>query len=298
MTNAAPDIPTLRTKLHVYRFDTRQKPDAAEWAALHAKLVAMFPRGEKHRMKSHGGPLHLTVGRTLGAHLGHSVDVELRADWLAANQWQAIGPDGKEYRVFDWAQDANPGGYAGGTDRRQGHWLEQTPEMIAIRRDTLTCGYCGHKAHVEDVLSAFCGQCLDGEYLDEANLPLLRMLPVADSFHATRPPLTEAEAADLVPRYRHAQTYGCTERGQKSAIARLEAVQEYAKEVNLATMKHNGMLWLLERGIRTDNFIFYNRTATFSLGWRRPLTPAEATAWTAKLEGFPAPLTIKKVGDK
>lgn len=283
---------TLRTILHTYAFDTDKPAEAAEWAKLKAKL-----KSGPSCMESHGGPLHVQAAATLGAkHTSaayESIPVELDTDFLSNNQWNATGPNGKSCRVFDWALDS---AYAfdphGRSMRKQGHWLEQTPEVVAIRQDTFTCGYCGHKEH-RDTAEAFCKKCTTkgSEYLKPDDLRLTRMLPVCDSFGAKRAPLTDAERAELMPLYVAAQLSRPDPGRSFADIAEGKALAH--KAIARASMLLNGWQYLeAHPEIPTRNLICYDHgaaVALFTWGWQGDGMALEvATELAARLKDFPA----------
>jgi hypothetical protein len=67
--------------------------------------------------------------------------IELETEFLFENQWNSnVG------RVFDWYEEAVFD--SRGKERKnikRGHYLEITPEMAEIRRNTLKCGYTGQQ---------------------------------------------------------------------------------------------------------------------------------------------------------
>jgi hypothetical protein len=277
----------LRTVLHTYAFDTDKPEQLAQWRELKAKL-----RTGPRSMCSHGGALHVTAAATLGAkHTGgtfQSIPVTLDTVNLFNNQWNATGPNGVSYRVFDWAIDS---AYAldpkGKSKRKQGHWLEQTPEMVAIRDNTLVCGYCRRKAP-RDTAGVFCHKCLGSANLEEADLFLLRMLPVSST--EDRPHLTLSEFEELQALYNIAQlrapvSDAKANEGVNAAIAKLEHAQREAA----------GWRFIRDVGLPTSNLICYDTKgrAQFTWGWQRAYTPALAAALAARLEGFPASWEIE-----
>ena len=250
---------TLKTKLHFYRFDA--KKDAARYRELHAQLS-----DGRHFFNANSDPEDKRDDTP------RIEDVELETEHLFADQWNT--KDGR--RVFDWYEGIIWVGERKG-DYRAGHWLEITPEMREIRRNTNVCGYCG-KYEPATAGSVFHLGCLDSEYLKKGDLHLLRMMPV-DQFMPTRAPLTEAERAHLVPQFTEAQIRGTTDRGKaRIAKARHDITQKAAKGIENATTERDGMLWLLDHGINIDNVIYYSHTGRFCFGWREPLSKGEYSA--------------------
>lgn len=274
----------METTYHSYHFDLRTPEGKAGWADLRAKL-ANHPR----RMESHGGALHCQPDRD-------GTVITLETKHLFDNQWNtapipAWGGD-KGYRVFDWALDA-PLGFAAPRHIRQGHYLDQTPEMREIRRNTMKCGYCGKQEPAAKGY-VFCPHCLDSEYLKEADLKLTRMMPVDESGRATFKELTKAERGYLLPLYREAQLHGATERGKARAAAKRRDVAEtYKAKLHNAKTEHDGFMWLLDHGINTDNVIYYSHTGRFGFGWRTPMGGEVLAAFLEVAAKFGWPYDIK-----
>jgi hypothetical protein len=162
---------------------------------------------------------------------------------------------------------------------------EQTPAMREAQERRHVCGYCGFQADMPNV-PTFCEQCLDAPYLKEEDLYLLRMLPI--TANRTRPPLSDSELAELQPRYLQAQIHGSSERGKaRIANKRANIEREYQESIKKAKDKHDGLLWLMDRGINTYNVIYYDHTGKFSFLWRKTLSSLEKSALLAALREFP-----------
>lgn len=283
----------MKTKLHTYNFDLRKPEDSAAWETLRAKLRKTHP----HCMESHGGASHYAP---LAHHDGETVTLEIAH--LFNNQWNTapgcLSANG--YRVFDWALDYNPNG---NPKIKRGHYLEQTPDMRELRRNTCGCGYCGKQEPVTKGLT-FCPHCLDSEYLTEKDLPLLRMRPIdEDTPRNSRPALSKAELAHLLPLYRHAQIHGNGERGKaRMEKARKEIESDYKKDLTKAKQAVAGVKeerdakrWILNHcpGM-LPNYIYYSHTGTHSFGWRgNGLSDEQASALLDVISEFPFPYEIK-----
>jgi len=247
---------TIKTIIHAYKFNTKNADEAAAWGKLKSSLKASHP----HCMHSHGGKLHYMPefdNKTL----------ELETEHLFSNQWNTapIGNSNIGLRVFDWALDYEP-------NRNkyvmQGHYLEQTDEMREARRNRMACGYCGKQEPAQKGY-VFCHHCLDSEYLKSTELHLLRMQTVDAPFPAKRAPLAEAESAHLLPLYKHAQLHGNSARGvARIAAERLSLVKSRDEAINHANIEHDGFIWCLNRGLKTDDLIYYKHTGRFCFGWR------------------------------
>lgn len=277
---------TLKTILHAYEFDTNEPEGKAAWNAFKA---------ERKKGPYCFGPVFHEMGST---RLLDGVEIELETKHLFENQWDTApvaGISENGFRVFDWFLQADHGsGLKNSAPRgiKRGHYLEQTGEMRELRRNTNCCGYCGYQEAAAKG-SVFCPKCIDSEYLKESDLKLLRMRPV-DEGSATRPELSEAERAHLLPIYKSAQLHGNTERGRRRAEkARADAIAMAEKAIKVAVVERDGMLWLLDNGIDTANVIFYSHTGKFSFGWRRAIGAAVLAGLLEVLPEFPFPYEIK-----
>ena len=278
----------MQTTVHAYRFDLKKPEDAAAYAELSERL-----KKGPSRMKSHGGErTHDSIGQQFDGKV-----VELETDFLFENQWNTVPAEGSKngYRLFDWAEDALY--YSTGApnkNTRQGYWLEQTPEMREIRRNTNVCGYCGKYQPAANG-AVFCDKCIDSPYLRVENLPLLRLRAVDERWKES-PALTEAESAYLMPLYRSAQLNGSTERGKaRLAKIRSDVEKKFKRETANAKMEHDGFIWLCDHGLTglLDNCIFYSHSENFCFGWRNPVDDEAKSAILNVISEFPYPYEIK-----
>lgn len=272
---------TIQTTVHAYRYDTRNPEEKREYKALCRKLTATGLRVfETHGHKR----FHYQIGRELD---GRTIELETRH--LFDNQWNTAPIPGfseNGYRVFDWAQDYMP-------DRdphvKQGYWLEQTADMRAVRENTDACGYCGKQEPAGAY--AFCPHCIGSEFLEKADLHLLRMQRVSE--RSDRAPLTDAERGMLEPIWLEAKIRGNTERDkQRIAAAKTRIKQDAERKIQNAQNERDGMLWLLERGFRIENVIHYDHTGRFSFGWRTKICPAIEAEILDIVGNFPFPYDI------
>lgn len=274
----------MKTTLHAYRFDTREPDERAAYEALRETLRATPGRGEW--MHSWGGAGHyLEWARK-------PVEVTLESDFIFDNQWNTAPIEGvsdKGYRVFDWAENYQRDGQE---HIKAGHYLDITDEMREVRRNTHKCGYCGaHEPAAKGYV--FCPHCIGSEYLKMSDLPLTRMMPAGER-RKEFPPLSEAEKAHLLPLYREAQLHGHTERDKKRiAKARADVIAKASKKTANAARERDGFLWFMDRGIKTDNLIYYNHTGRFCFGWRSAVDDELRAALLDVVSEFPFPYDIK-----
>ncbi len=273
----------MKTTIHTYQFNTRNPEEKAAWDALRKQLKTTHP----NCMESHGGGLHYQSKL-------NGLVVTLETSSIFDNQWNTApipNVSDSGLRVFDWALDYNPGG---STTLKQGHYLDQTEEMAEVRRNIHKCDYCGaHEPAAKGYV--FCPHCIGSEYLKAEELHLTRMVSAGNSFNAKRAPLTATESALLMPLYLDAQIHGNTKR-DKARIAkeRADIESKFAKETKNAKTERDGFIWLMDRGLRTDNVIFYDHTQKFSFGWRKPLDGELLTRTLEVLNDFPFDYEIAK----
>lgn len=270
----------MKTIFRTYQFDLSVPADRTAYEALCEKLNASgnkcFAAVYIHTKES--AEYHSKLNKLDGQ------EIELQTNFITDDQWntppvQGITESG--FRVFDWCDPIYPN-----RNIRHGHYLEQTEEMATIRREMLKCGYCGKMHHISEG-KEFCTECLGSSYLTVSNLKLLRLRPAGES-NPTRPELTNEESSVLLPLYREAQIHGATTRNiAQIAKARADLRTELEATTKKAQTKYDGIIWLMDHGIKTDNVIYYDHIDTFSFGWRTPIEECIVDALRAELEGFP-----------
>lgn len=279
----------MKTKIHTYFFNLANAPEREPYHQLKTRLNAEVKAGRRgHCLNVIAMPGNEERNRQSLVKAAETAgSLTLETERLFCNQWNSV----EAGRVFDWYEGINHENRL----LKFGHWLEITPEMDAIRRDTLKCGYTGHQFPASSGM-AFntTAQALGSCYLKEEALHLLRLVPIwADD--RPRAKLTEAERDYLLPLYLAAQTQS---RGDVREKQRAEVEAEFAKDTELARMEYEGKLWLLDHGVNLENVIFYTHTARFSFGWRNAYGKAAAQAMRKALDGFPFDFDIKEEGGK
>ena len=218
----------------------------------------------------------------------HNREINLKTDHLFEDQWNTVeGFRLHNKTLFEWPA----------LHIKEGYYIRQNPEMIAVLQGTAKCGYCGHHAPVGE--KDFCDNCISSPYLEVSNLRLLRMEPIEAPERRTGEtlkiprgarPLSEEELAVIMPRYIEAQTKF---REQQEAKLRADVEAGLNKVIELATIKRDGMIWILDAGIPTENLIFYPHTRTFCFGWRNPVSKEVRAELVEKLKQFPFKFEIK-----
>jgi hypothetical protein len=276
----------MKALIHGYVFDTRNADENDAYKELCKRLKSL---GLKC-FETHGGASHC-FPFTLGVNRDSGVEIELETAHLFDNQWNTAPIEGVSesgLRVFDWAQDYNP---HGNKHLKRGHWLDQTEDMREARRNTCACGYCG-KQEPSQKGYVFCPHCIGSEYLKASDLYLTRMQRV--DIRKSRAPLTQSESEYLLPFYREAQLHGRTEQDKKRIAKEREDLESsYKKAVYVAKVEHDGFLWFMDRGIRTDNLIYYAHTDRFCFGWRNPIDAEMLSGVLEVISEFPFSYDIK-----
>lgn len=281
----------MKTKLHTYSYHISNPTEAA----IYRELRETMARGSRRKKPieflattsaSLGQFKDLTEVARPSPHLV-TYEVEIDPTFLFDNQWNTANSGlSRGYRVFDWVRHI----YPDNRNLMKGYWLEVTDDMVSARDMTLKCRYCGHHygPHVEAKPStpepllheghSFCAVCLGSSYLNEGDIPLLRLRPVSDEGSST--PLLPAELEWLRPKYIAAQLDG----RENKRIAELEECRRRAEaKLRTATMEYDGMKMLLDADINTDNCIYHGHIPEFRFGWRQPLAPCVADALRTKL---------------
>lgn len=275
----------MKTKLHHYSFTLPKDKEA--YQAMAKEIEANGPEGRGRWMHALGN------GRFDYSKAGTVEEVELDPSCLFENQWNETTESGNR-RLFDWYEEAIFNEGRENKNVKRGHWLEITAEMTAARTDVRKCGYCGkHYGPLHDPIPGeFCTACLDSAYLKESDLHLLRLLPLVGL--QKREKLTEAESAALLPAYVDRQTTGTDSRAkQRRDKQRADVVKEYERDTANAKTKHDGKLWLWDRGFDLDNVTYYSHTGKFGFGWRSPLSDSVASKLLDIISEFPYPYEIK-----
>ncbi len=272
---------TINTTIHTYLFNVDEKEQAEAYLALCEKLKATPGRG--HWMHCYAD--HDKSEPTPG-------EITLETKHLFGNQWNSEAREGEEngLRVFDWYE-----GIYTNRQYKQGHYLDITDEMVAVRQETLSCGYCG--AHHETLTdNGMCDRCLGSEYLEPENWHLLRLLPVAETFGGDRAKLSPDEEAEFRARFTDAQSNAKAARLKKQAVldrkwidkklVDAEKTLEQAKESNAV------LTWLADNGLNPRSPIHYTHTGVWCWGWSNHNTPSdsEVSALLEVISEFPGGL--------
>lgn len=258
----------MKTVIHQYNYNVSNADEAKAWKTLKADRKAAGARIFSVLDTLASGPCLLEG------------EVELETKHVFDNQWNTADTDNAQgWRVFDFYHGIVPNAKI-----KRGHWLEITDEMREVRRDTMTCGYCGHQESAAKG-AVFCGECLGSEYLKLEELHLLRLLPAGER-HEKRAELSDVESAHLLPLFQ-------VEHQKMLDRKAVQKRERHEKDLANARHEHESMLWLLDHGWDTENVIYYSHKDSFTFGWRRELTYAEVQRLLEIITEFPGAYVIK-----
>jgi len=260
---------TISTVLHYYNFDISNPDQKAEYKSLQARLkrsgLELFDSIDTGNNWNWYNETIVPL---------HGQTVLLETEYLFNNQWNSapMKPGDNGMRLFDWSETIYPN-----KKLKRGYYLEQTPEMKALRTDTCACGYCGAKYYLPTI--DWCTACLATEYLTEDRLPLLRLQAISDTSQRT-----DAVPEELVIAWRDAQRSARTTREMKRYA---DAIKELKKGLDEENLKRDAHQWLIDHDINCDNVIYYSHKKLFSFGWRHCLTEDERRKLKFALVEFP-----------
>ncbi len=260
----------IKTIIHYYRFDVSEREQKEAYQLLCDKLrgfgLLVFDGISMDQGK------WLKSIRPLDGK-----EIELETSYIFNNQWNTapIGESKTGLRVFDWSEEIYPN-----KRLKEGMWLEQNDQMKEVRQNTFTCGWCG-KNHYKPTIE-FCNACLDGEYLKESDLYLLKLVRVVDEDKATRKGASIPQS--LIAEYRQKQLYAETvtrpNRDLKKSKKRLnEDVKEITAKVERLNMVLAVLKWADSENLNTKNWIVYDHRQTICIGWQGKQSPAMVKEW-------------------
>ena len=255
----------MKTTLTSYRFNTLNPEESKQYNDLVDHLKATPGRA----------PIFDVIG-TAHAMPFKPVEIELETSFVTHNQWNTTddSPNLPKQRVFDWYENISPSA----KNYKQGHYLEITDEMRAIRQDTKKCGFCGK--HYFLPTQPFCTACLSSEYLKEAELDLLQLMPAGAPMSEKRQ-LPDKDYAELQGLWLEAQTELSLKKLDKF---KLKIKQDHSDAIRKANIRYNGYLKLIQINAPASEAIFYDHTETFTFGWQSALDTEVAKAILSKLK--------------
>jgi hypothetical protein len=273
---------TIKTKVKYYRFDISNEEEKKQYKALSQKL----------------NKLGLTLFDSISLsdyttktsffnkikELENKGFIELETEFIFNNQWNTT-EESFNLRVFDWAEEIYPN-----RKIKEGYYLEVNKEMTDIRENTFKCGYCGKQYF--KTKERFCLNCLDSEYLTKDNLILLQLKKVSDERDFK--PLSLEDETYLNNLYTKAQINGNSERGKKRIEdLKIKLLEDKTKTIKNAETEYKGFMWLINKGINTNNVIYYNHTNIFCFGWKQNLSFEIEQELKQKLKNFPFKYELK-----
>jgi len=284
---------TIKTKIYSYRFDISIKTEKEQYLKEieNAKKLTGLKAKDKNtthyiNFNSAKGYENLKLFRD---EIKSLKEVEIETDCLFNNQFNTKGKN-KEIglRIYIWNELIYRN-----KDIKEGYYIEMTQELKNILHNTFKCGYCGKQYSKEEHENlSFCNSCLDSEYLKKDQLFLLRLKRIDDN--TDRLHLNDCDSIALTEQYTKAQIKGISTRGIKRIKdLRDSLLKDRDKTIKDANSEYDGFIWLLDRGINTDNVIYYNHTETFCFGWKNTLSFEIEQELKNKLKDFPFKFELK-----
>mgnify|MGYP006370776307 CR=1 FL=1 len=268
---------TIETVLHYYRFDISNPAEAEQYKALCASLKAqglkVFDSIAQNHSKFYKEQIQPLNGQP----------VQLETEHLFNNQWNTTPIEGSKngLRVFDWSEPIYPN-----RKIKEGMYLDQTPEMVSIRKETYKCNYCGKNYHKPE--QAFCTACLGSEFLTPDNFPLLALTPICKEYRDKKEPVIIPEA--IIKEYNERQKESRTARLKKQQDNKLASIQA---DIESSKIEYDAFKWLIDRDMNFDNVIYYSHSKEFCFGWRNSLSDLDKAELKTALESFPYPYKLK-----
>ncbi len=201
---------------------------------------------------------------------------EIETGHLFSNQFNTV--DG--LRIFLWSEAIFPN-----KNIKEGYYLTGTSDLMDLVNARLSCGYTGQQFTDSELLGTFNLDALSSQHLTEDCIHLLRIAPITQS---NRKELTVEEMEYILPLYTDAQIHGTNARSvARKSKHRTDLLAKRDKDIQDANEEYDGFIWLLDRGINTNNCIFYSHTGMFGFGWREAMSEQLEEKLREKLADFP-----------
>jgi len=194
------------------------------------------------------------------------------------------------FRLWNWRENIFLN-----KDIKEGYYIEMPKEYFNLLENTFSCGYCGKQYTREEKIKkdlSFCDACLGSEYLKEDDLFLLRLKRINDK--TERLPLNDCDN-EILTDINLKEFERLNKIRKKENIKRIKAKLTKERKENIANSEneYKGFMWCLNKGIETDNLIYYNHTKTFCFGWRDKLNFEKEQQLKKDLKGFPFKFELK-----
>lgn len=260
---------TITVTLNKYFLNLKKEGDAERYEAI--KEIA---KGLGHKLfDSIGGQRY----HEITAYFNKLPNVQtIETKHLFNNQYDTV----EGFRIFDWEEEI----CVNNRNIKEGYYLTgDLDKLKEAKENQLCCGYCGHRYDKRETELKFCNACLDSEYLEEKNLPLLLLQPVSSEGERHKA-ITENVTAEIhaawdaakpkmIERMELARRKRCNDKA-----TRLESdLEKKIEEVRILTT-------LLRHGISTDNLIYYSHTNKWTFGWSKKLVESERAAIIEQLK--------------
>jgi len=272
---------TIKTEISFYEFDISIPTERERYNKLVKTLKAKglkvfdtYQTGDYETHKAFNDKIKSLV----------KTGVELETKHIFNNQWNT-SKKSHDLRVMDWAEAIYPN-----KDLKRGYYLTLSDEIKELRKNSFKCGWCGKQYYKKHPI--FCYECLGSEYLKKDYLKLLRVRGVLNE--TKTPELTEKELNTLTPLFIKYQIEGNTKRDKARIKQKRERLlKDKDTTIKNARAEYEGFIWLMDRGINTENIIYYDHKSIFSVGWRKALSFEEEQEFKKVLKDFPFKFELK-----
>jgi hypothetical protein len=274
------NAPRIETEVVAYHYNLDNEADCQAYGDM------------SHKLESEGQKLMRVYSLDNSNKKIKSGPVVLDTNFLFNNQWNTTddSPTNPKFRIFNWYETVVPN-----KKIRQGHYTVVTQEMTDILNAVFQCGFCGNMEWAQEA-DDFCIQCLGSPYLSSNEVHLTLTVPVSKSFGADRQAMIDndhglqSSREEVKAKYLDAQAKLSE---QKIAKERKEVAAKYESALEKITIERDGMDWLLDNGINTDNVIFYSHNKAFCFDWRNPLSHDVKERLKEALKDFPFKVEFK-----
>ena len=188
------------------------------------------------------------------------------------------------FRLWNWRENIFLN-----KDIKEGYYIKMPKEYFNLLENTFSCGYCGKQYTREEKTKkdlSFCDSCLGNEYLKEDNLFLLRLKRINDK--TERLPLNDCDNEVLTDiNLKEFERLNKIRLRKKIKRLKEELLKDKQNDIKNIRAEFKGFMWCLNKGIETDNLIYYKHTKTFTFGWRDKLNFEKEQQLKKQLINFP-----------
>jgi hypothetical protein len=196
---------------------------------------------------------------------------EVETDQIFSNQYNTVCG----LRIFEKCTCLS----SPGLSRLWGYYIAEGIEKIRAYQKTVSvCHYCG-KQYINTDLE-WCTSCRGSEYLEVNQKFLLNLTNIMDK-HGSSDIIIPKDVLDDIEKQQKERQTAINEKRIKDKLESLK------KGVENAKLEREVFQYLIDKGLKFDNVIYYSHTDTFCFGWRNKLSKVEISAIKYKISGWP-----------